>query len=262
MDEMNLFGTKLSANTPTKISLSSIDPEIIPAIRELKQNSAEYKQLKQAIEKDGQKQPIIVRKLTDEEKSKTKAEEAEYGIIDGNHRFRIAKELKKENILAIIDTGEVSPIRDMILAMRFNVSSIKMSSLQKGEVIYKIFKSTNTESNKEVIKEIGSKLFGFKAAMTYRCLQKYRISIGEATVEKPRDNNFDVNQIRNLAQGLPENMENISADEGLRQLENIKSIEQQLNYLKNEIKSIDSVKEALKQQQQEKLKAAREKKKS
>ncbi|MBR6012993.1 MAG: ParB-like nuclease domain-containing protein [Selenomonadaceae bacterium] len=246
--------------------LSEIDPKAINLIREIKKkNNSDYKQLKNAIEKDGQQQPIIVRELNDEEKAKLtkgKAKKIKYGIIDGHHRYMIAEEMKKDKISAVIDKGESSPIRDSILAMRFNESSIKMTSLQKGKVIYDLLKSMDI-SNKEIIKEIGLQLFGLKAAMTYRCLQKYKISIGEETIEKPRENIFNKSEMDKIYNLLPKDLENlssISAEEGLKQLENIKLIEQQLKYLKKAISSLEQVKDDIKLKKQENVKMARERK--
>lgn len=225
-----------------------------------KRNNADYLQLKKAIEKDGQNQPIIVRKLTDEEK-KNARKNAIYGIIDGHHRFAIAKDLKKEKILAVVDNGASSGVRDIILAMRFNLSSIKMSSKDKGKVINDLLEGLGDSSNQELIEEIGEKTFGLKKSMTYRCLQIYRKSIGKETVNKPRHNSVNVQEIRDLMNKLPEDVSNISKDDGLKYLKNIKFIEQQLKFLKKSISNLESVQEDVKEQKQARIKLAWEKKK-
>ena len=262
MDIKDLSNIKLKVEKVQPIPVKQISAKSIPTIRSVhRKNRADYLQLQKAIEQDGQNQPIIVRKLTDEEK-KNEKKNVIYGIIDGHHRFQIAKDLNQEEILAVIDTAKSSKERDAILAMRFNLSSIKMKPVEKGKVISDLLETLGGESNQELVEKIGEEFFGLKKSMTYHCLRCYKKSNGKDTVDKPREKNFDFSKFRDLAQGVPENIENISADEGLRQLGNIKIIEQQLKYLKHEIQSIDFVKEALKQQQQEKLKAAREKKKS
>ena len=265
MDIKDLINIKLEVGKETAqfIPLEQISDKSIPTIRPVhRKNSVDYLQLKKGIEQDGQRQPIVLRKLTDDEKKISKNAVAVYGIIDGHHRFAIAKDLKQKEILAVIDIAEPSNAHDTILAMRFNLSSIKMKPVEKGKVISDLLETLGGESNQELVEKIGEEFFGLKKSMTYYCWRLYKKSIDEHTVEKPRENNFDVGQIRNLAQGLPEDLKNISADDGLKQLENIKMIEQQLKYLKKGIKNIEAVAEAIKAQQQEKLKAAREKKKS
>ena len=117
-----------------EIRLEEIDTTIIKQIRPVDKESSEYKKLKTAIEKDGQRHPITVRALSDEEKEKT-SEGVKYVIIDGHHRYEIAKEMSRKIILAEIDSVESSPERDMILAYRLNESTIKMTTLDKGKVL-------------------------------------------------------------------------------------------------------------------------------
>lgn len=69
MNEKDLLEIHLSEEDATEVSLNEIDPKAINLIRELKRkNNSDYRQLKNAIERDGQRQPIIVRELNDEEK--------------------------------------------------------------------------------------------------------------------------------------------------------------------------------------------------
>ena len=190
------------------------------------------------------------------------SQKIKYGIIDGHHRYMIAEELKKDRILAIVDKGEKSEIRDIILAMRFNESSIKMTSIQKGKVIYDLLKSVNGESNEKIVANIGMNLFGLKSSMTYRCLNIYKKSINEKTVEKPRENKFDQSEIVEICNLLPKDLSNlagISSEDGLKQLENIRKIEQQLGYLKKTISSLEQMKLAIKAKKRENIKLAREK---
>ena len=84
------------------IPLDKIDDSVITAIRNIKKDDETYKLLESAIKKDGQRHPITVRKLTGEEKEKSNSN-AEYGIIDGHHRFSVAKNLGNTEISAEID---------------------------------------------------------------------------------------------------------------------------------------------------------------
>lgn len=84
------------------VKLSDIDPDIIPLIRKINVDSEKYKGLEFTILQDGQKNPILIRELTDEEKSKAR-ENVVYGIIDGHHRYSIAKNNNFDSVLAKIE---------------------------------------------------------------------------------------------------------------------------------------------------------------
>ena len=97
-------------------------------------------------------------------------------------------ELGQEKILAIInenDSKDDSDYRDIVLAYRLNESTIKMSSLEKGKVIYELTKRTRKD-----ISQIGEEIFGFKKSMSYKTVNAYRKSICESTVQKPRESQF------------------------------------------------------------------------
>lgn len=267
MNEKDLLEIHLSEEDATEVSLNEIDPKAINLIRELKRkNNSDYRQLKNAIERDGQRQPIIVRELNDEEKvNLPNPKKIRYGIIDGHHRYMIAEELKKDTILAVIDREKHSSARDIVLAMRFNESSIRMTSIQKGKVIYDLLNIIGDKTNAELIEKIGKKLFGLKSSMTYRCLHNYKKSIHADTIEKPRENKYDWAEVRDVCGNLPKDLSNLadtSSDDGLKQLENIKKVEQHLGYLKKAISSLEQVKLAMKAKRQENIKLAREKKKA
>lgn len=256
-----LLETKLQCKQVKEVELKLIDPKAIPLVRAMSANNEGYTQLKKSIEKDGQKQPIIIRKLTAEER-KNLPERVVYGIIDGHHRFAIAQKLKHPKILAAIDTEEASPLRDKILAMRFNVASIKMSSIDKGKVIEEILESIDAQSNEQIISQIGLEIFGLKKAMTYRCLRNYRDSKGKPGISKPHSDavTMEQSQFISLAQNLPvaENLANIKAEEGLSYLENIRIIEKYLQALKKNIKESPEVAKAIHEQQKQQIKKARE----
>ena len=163
-----------------KVRLDEIDDQAIPKIRLVDEASEDYRILENAINKDGQRNPITLRLLTDEEKSKAR-EGAIYGIIDGHHRFHIACKFNRETILSEVDDTPSDPIRDAMLAFRMNTTSIRMSPIEKGKVICYLMKETGADVN-----EIGRRVFGLKTAMIYRSIQKYKESIGESTVKKSR----------------------------------------------------------------------------
>ena len=171
------------------IEMNKIDFNAIEKIRDVDENSTNYAKLKYSIDTDGQHNPIVIRELTEEEKNGNK--EVLYGIIDGHHRFRIAEQNGLTTILAIIKT-KIDDKRerertDKILAYRLNETSNKMSVIDKGKVIYKLIKEMgNSQEDKAAVANLGKEMFGLGKAMSYRCLQTYRKSIGEKTIEKSR----------------------------------------------------------------------------
>ena len=170
------------------VKLSEIDAEAISSIRKIKKKTSAYKILKYAIEQDGQLNPIVIRALTDDELNNS-AVGAKYGIIDGHHRYQIAKENGKESILAEIDTSSPSDYRDMELALRLNVANINMSTLEKGAIIYRLIEAGNKNPLDSMdVETIGKNLFGIKASMTYRCLNMYKKANNIPTIERPRSN--------------------------------------------------------------------------
>lgn len=170
------------------VKLSEIDAEAISSIRKIKKKTSAYKILKYAIEQDGQLNPIVIRALTDDELNNS-AVGAKYGIIDGHHRYQIAKENGKESILAEIDTSSQSDYRDMELALRLNVANINMSTLEKGAIIYRLIEAGNKNPLDSMdVETIGRNLFGIKASMTYRCLNMYKKANNIPTIERPRSN--------------------------------------------------------------------------
>ena len=167
------------------VKLSEIDAEAISSIRKIKKKTSAYKILKYAIEQDGQLNPIVIRALTEEELNNSVVG-AKYGIIDGHHRFQIAKENGKETILAEIDTISQSDYRDMELALRLNIANINMSTLEKGAIIYRLIEAGNKNPLDSMdVETIGKNLFGIKASMTYRT---YKKANNIPTIERPRSN--------------------------------------------------------------------------
>lgn len=228
------------------ISLSKIDPNIIKLIRPLSSvDSEQYKILQSSIEKDGQKHPITIRRLTEEELTNPDfniKEGAEYGIIDGHHRFDIAQKNKADKILAEIDSATQSDYHDTMLAFRLNASSIKMTPLEKGKIIYTLSEETGKD-----IREIGEEIFGLKTAMLYRCVNVYKKSIGAKTVSKPRKSKEQFNfssfkksfaELRNL----PKTQANFTAmlndvSKSNEALKTIEIFEKQLAWVKEQIKN-------------------------
>ena len=215
------------------ISLNQIDGTVIPPIREVDKESIAYKKLSYAIQENGQLHPITVRKLTEDERQNT---EAEYGRIDGHHRFSIAGDKNEPSILAtVVDDPpeEERKYRDTVMAYRMNESSKQMTSVEKGKVIDDLMKSTGKEP-----KEIGEEVFGLKRAMSYRLLNTYRKSLGENTIEKPRE--MDWESFNQALDKIPKNQSAINEDTRESQLEAVKTVQQQLRYLARDLARDDN----------------------
>jgi len=236
-----------------QIKLREIDPLAITTVRKLKDKNNAYKILKFSIEQDGQRNPIIIRLLTEDEKKAAHKDGAKYGIIDGHHRYDIAQKNNKDTILADIDVEPPSEYRDMKLALRFNNTNIRMTPLEKGEVIYKLLKANQQDPTiQNNIDEIGEELFGMKTSMTYLCLKKYRESIGERTIEKPRetininmDNPHVLDEITETMSFMALEHPNIATtDDCKSQLEKISSIEKNLRAYKKALLKLQTKFEA------------------
>ena len=249
-----MMETENMSTSVENIQISEIDPDIIKLIRPLDTNSTEYKILKAAIEKDGQRHPITLRKLTEDELQRAKTG-AIYGIIDGHHRFHIAKELTEPTIIAEIDQSTVSPKMDIILAYRLNESTIKMSTLDKGKILYELLQldSEDSTNDRKKLKELGKEVFGIGTAMSYRALQMYKKSIGEQTQQKPPKSvkDFDFKSFKQLFKDdskviLKETKSNNVVDY-TKQIEAIDRITKELLKLKKHILLQDGVKEEVSQ---------------
>ena len=213
------------------IKLYEIDPDVIEDIRPVKEDKESYKILEEAMKQDGQFSPITIRWLTDEEKAKAK-EGAICGIIDGHHRFHIAKNNNWETISANIDTQEPSTLRDAILAFKLK---------EKGKAIEQLMSMTGEKAN-----TIGETIFGLKTAMAYRCVQAYNKKKQklEETEQKKKEHaskgSFSITALKKAFSIIPKekpDINNWDIDMCLGQLEAIKKIERKKKALKKHSKN-------------------------
>lgn len=209
------------------ISVDEIDEEIIPKIREVNVHSDAFKILAHSIKEDHQQHPITLRLLTDAEKVSAKTG-AVYGIIDGHHRYRIARKNEQSTIPAFVISGtgdtDSDVIADCKLALRLNESSIKMSTKEKGKVLYEL-----AEKTKLNVIELAEEIFGIRTSMAYHCLNAYKKSIGEKVVTKPRrPKEFKISSLRSAWKSLtkykdiPTDVtESANCFEAIKKLENL-----------------------------------------
>lgn len=234
------------------IDLNKIDPAAISPIRGMNEESDSFKILEHAISQDSQQYPIVIRKLTEEEKRVDGvAQEAEYGIIDGHHRYKIAQAKAQDTILAtILDyapfDGVDIQIEDAKMALRMN-SAIPMTTLQKGEILYRL-----TETTGKKVDELAEELFGIKTSMAYRCLNAYKKHKGISTVDKRRAKKFDAQMLSDINEAwgkVPHDEKDVDtndAEKCAEQLRNIESLEKHLAKLRRVLMAQEGVQDILK----------------
>ena len=234
------------------IDLNKIDPAAISPIRGINEESDSFKILEHAISRDSQQYPIVIRKLTEEEKKVNGvAQEAEYGIIDGHHRYKIAQANAQDKILATVldytPSGESDvKLEDVKMALRMN-SAIPMTTLQKGEILYRL-----TETTGKKVDELAEELFGIKTSMAYRCLNAYKKHEGISTVDKSRAKKFaaqmivDINEAWNKVPHKEKDVDTNDAKKCAEQLRNIESLEKHLAKLRRVLMAQEGVQDILK----------------
>lgn len=243
------------------IELDKISPSAIPLIRPLKPtDSEEYRKLAASIQRDGQKSPIHVRRLTDEERA-TVAEGVEFGIIDGHHRYDIAKNTKGiTTIEAIIQESggnsialDVNPnlksyIYDVKMAFQLNDTNIPMSNIEKGAIMRQVMEVTGLKAD-----VVGNLLFNVKSAMSYRYVQDYEKSIESQPVaqEIPAVSlPYSQKDFTVLLKSVPKSEKDIdlsNTEAAGKQLHAIRKLEEQLKALKKILSASDDAKKAANQ---------------
>ena len=231
--------------------MENIDPDIIKKVREINTQDSSYLVLKESILKEGQHHPITVRLLTDDEKKESKYQKAIYGIIDGHHRFEILKKAGKKKIAITVSKYEIDnnkskeenkkelEYKDIAMSLRMNESSIQMDKVKKGEIIYKLVKSTGKK-----VPEIGEEIFKIKGSRAYDYYTAYRKHIKEHTTSKPRENLFDKAILEDNFQTLIEqDIDNKDCERSVRQLHLIDVIQFHLKFLKKKLLENKEVKE-------------------
>ena len=81
--------------------------------------------------------------------------------------------------------------------------------------------------------EIGEQVFGLRTSMTYRCIQKYKESIGEPTIKKPRKQgqSFEPNVCRDLMTRLSKLIDTTSPSKALFAANGRSNIEEDLKLI-------------------------------
>lgn len=234
------------------IDLNKIDPAAISPIRGMNEESDSFKILEHAISQDSQQYPIVIRKLTEEEKRVDGvAQEAEYGIIDGHHRYKIAQANAQDKILATVLDYVPSEERDIKLedvkmALRMN-SAIPMTTLQKGEILYRLIEETG-----KTVEDLGKELFGLAKSMAYRCLNAYKRKNNISTVTKKREKKLnaqmivDINEAWGKVPHEEKDVDTNDAEKCAEQLRNIESLEKHLAKLRRVLLAQEGVQDILK----------------
>ena len=234
------------------IDLNKIDPAAISPIRGMNEESDSFKILEHAINRDSQQYPIVIRKLTEEEKRVDGvAQEAEYGIIDGHHRYKIAQASAQDKILATVldyapsDERDIK-LEDVKMALRMN-SAIPMTTLQKGEILYRLIEETG-----KTVEDLGKELFGLAKSMAYRCLNAYKRKNNISTITKKREKKLNAQMIVDINEAwskVPHDEKDVDtndAEKCAEQLRNIESLEKHLAKFRRVLMAQESVQDILK----------------
>ena len=231
------------------VKIDEISGDAIKDIREIKDNTNKsYQILRNSIEKDGQYNPIVIRELTVEEinELKNKKDDAKYGIIDGHHRYRIAQELNKTEILATIIYEKCNAkYKDILKAFRINNSVIKMSKAEKGKAIKEYMESKGIKKGDQSgIASIGKELFGVEKSSAYIYVQAYEESLKEKrkTNKGRKKKYFQMEDLKIALKDIPTNKKDIKPNDLNTceiYLEKIASLEKQLRLFKKEILKVE-----------------------
>ncbi len=228
------------------IELDKISPSAIPLIRPIRgTDSEEYQKLASAIHRDGQHNPILVRRLTDEERQGVD-EGVEFGILDGHHRYDIARNTEgMTTIEAKVSDREASPIEDIRQAFQMNDTNITMAmtNIEKGQIIKHLKELTGMG-----IPEIGAELFGVKDKMAYRYVEEYDKSL-MPPVDKPATS-YSKRDFARLLKEIPQSEADIdlsNPEAAGAQLRAIWKLEEQLKTYKGLLSKSDAVKKVANQ---------------
>ena len=239
-----------TAITPMTIKIDEIDATVINPIRKVDTTSEGYQILAKSIEKEGQLYPITVRKLNTDEQEAVADSKVKYGIIDGHHRFQIAIDNGKIEILANVDTSGSSEINDIILAFKLNNTNIRMTPAQRGEVIFKLIELYEKNGEKKSAGDIGKEIFGLQTAMAYRCLQAFKQASSKSEDNSKSINKCNLKKLYEAFDKLPtdSNFNFEHTEQYIEQLNAIKEIESQLRFYRKFLLSQPNVKEKIKKQ--------------
>ena len=243
------------------IPLNKIAPEAIKGIRSVRDETNSFQNLREAIRREGQLSPIIIRRLATDEieavKERYPQSEAEYGIIDGQNRFYLASFERQDEILAtILDNNTPQDaterkIADTRIALNMN-SAIPMSVLQKGKVIYDLEQETGRD-----ITELGLLLFNVKSSMAYRYVQEYKKHKDIRRTIKKREKAIDAQILNDLAEAwnkIPHEESAFDFNDAkkcMEQIDLIKDLENKLGVIRRVLLAQDTVKEEIRRKKVE-----------
>lgn len=134
----------------------------------------------------------------------------------------------------------------MILAFQLNNTSIRMTPIQKGEVIFKLMGLYEKNGDRKSAEDIGKEIFSLKTSMAYRCLQAFKQASRNLTDnDKTTYNKCDFQKLNSALGKLPtdSNSNFEETDQYIEQLNAIKEIESQLRFYKKFLLSPPDVKE-------------------
>ena len=140
----------------------------------------------------------------------------------------------------------------MTLALQLNNTSIRMTPVEKGKVIYDLINLYKDMGQKKNAEEIGQEVFGLQTSMAYKCLQDYKRANHLTTPKSETSKSkFSINSLQDAIKSLPtdENaITNANVQDCVNQLNVIRAVESQLRFYKSLLWDKEGVKDAYKSQ--------------
>ncbi|MDF2566045.1 MAG: hypothetical protein K0Q53_2449 [Massilibacillus sp.] len=234
----------------------------------------DIKNIGNTIGKVGQLYPILIRKLTKEEKDKSDKKTAIYGIIDGHTRF--AANQKNKIYAAVVELGENEDQKKLALIANFAKSEMTMDD--KAEAVYqeqerlKRLSEDNVKLGKKKISsslETLARTFGISKGYVQKLISYHNQKMKQA---KDNDNKNDgnaetrmndftdkyelkINDIKNSMKVIIEETDANLALDSIKEIKKFtKEIIEYLNYIeehKPEIKAAKKRKEEIKKASKE-----------
>jgi ParB/RepB/Spo0J family partition protein len=146
------------------INLTEIDSNAITKanLREVTEDD-KFDLLCEQINSEGQRNPIVVRELREEESTQP---EAKYGILDGHHRYQALQSLNFETINAVIVESD-NDTDDLIKAATYNLSQKNLEMWEIGKILVEL----NELTGKKI--DVVAKGFGIARSTAFKYRKEY-----------------------------------------------------------------------------------------
>lgn len=167
----------MKSNQIKTIKLTEIDPTAITTanLREVTEDD-KFKFLCDQIKNEGQRNPIVIRKLR---KNESTQPETKYGILDGHHRYSALLSLNFETANCI-EVESDNDTEDLIKAAAYNLSHKNLEMWEIGKILVEL-----QERTKEKL-EVVAQRFNIARSTAFKYKKEYSKHMSPASkTEKP-----------------------------------------------------------------------------